>query len=67
MDGLDNDADADAYGGWLGVSSQVMPGAWVLVEPWGIETTGSTSLTSRLVNIRTGEVIELPLGTSGWS
>ncbi len=65
--GLDNDADADDSGGWLGVSSQLMPGAWVLVEPWGIETTGSTSLTSRLVNIRTGEVIELPLGTSGWS
>ena len=67
VEGLDNDADADAYGGWLGVSSQVMPGAWVLVEPWGIETTGAASLTSRLVNVRTGEVIELPLGTSGWS
>jgi hypothetical protein len=63
---LDNDADADDSSGWLGVSPQVMPGSWVLIEPRGIETTDASPLTSRLLDVATGRQIELPLGTAGW-
>jgi hypothetical protein len=60
--GLANDPDGNL--GWLRVSAQVLPDPWVLVEPWG-EATAAGMLPARLLNVVTGEVIELPLGTAG--
>jgi hypothetical protein len=63
--GLPNEPDGTL--GWMGVSSQQLPSPWVLVEPWGIDPTGPSTLPARLLNVTTGRVIELPLGTAGWS
>jgi hypothetical protein len=59
-------ANAPDDAAWLGVSGQVMPGSWVLIEPWGVETTVASPLTARLLDVATGRQIELPLGTAGW-
>ena len=50
---------------WLRVSDQLLPVPWVLIEPWG-DSTAMSETPSRLLNVLTGEVIELPLGTAGW-
>jgi hypothetical protein len=51
---------------WLRVSQQVLPGSWVLIEPWGIDPDQDATLTARLLDTETGRLIELPPGTAGW-
>jgi hypothetical protein len=53
--------------GWIGVSSQQLPAPWVLLEPWGIDPSGPSMLPTRLLNVATGDLVELPLGMAGWT
>lgn len=64
VDGLDNHTGGE-HEAWLRVSDQLLPVPWVLIEPWG-DSTAMSETPSRLLNVLTGEVIELPLGTAGW-
>jgi hypothetical protein len=53
-------------GPWLGVSATVLPGSWVLVAPWGGETTDdSEPQPARLLDLSTDEIVVLPAGTFG--
>jgi hypothetical protein len=52
---------------WLGLSDQVLPGSWVLIEPWGVDPDRDAKLRTAVFNVRTRQLIELPLGTAGWS
>jgi hypothetical protein len=63
--GLANGPDGTL--GWIGVSAQQLPVPWVLLEPWGIDPTGPSTLPTRLLDVATGRLIELPLGTAGWT
>jgi len=51
---------------WLGVSAQVLPAPWVLIEPWGVGADEMALLAASVLNVVTGERIELPAGTAGW-
>jgi hypothetical protein len=64
LSGLSN---GDGDQGWVGVSPEVLPDGWVLVEWWGVEDTASPSVGGYLLNIETGEVITLAPGTVGWT
>jgi hypothetical protein len=50
--------------GWYRVSRAILPGSWVLVEPWGEAATTST-MGGHLLEVASGDVIELPPGTVG--
>lgn len=51
---------------WLGLDPIVLPDAWVLVDPWGVADSTQPIPDARLVNVATGDVVELPPGTFGW-
>jgi hypothetical protein len=64
--GLKN--SVDGLSGWLGVSSDPLVEPWVLVAPWGVDSTSlTTTPNARLLNVVTKELIELPPGTFGWN
>jgi hypothetical protein len=66
VQGLKN--SVDGLSGWLGVSSNPLLEPWVLVAPWGVDSTSLTTLpNARLLNTVTKELIELPSGTFGWN
>jgi hypothetical protein len=53
-------------GPWLGVSPTVLAGSWVLIAPWGGETTDlAEPQPARLLDLATDASIELPPGTFG--
>jgi hypothetical protein len=53
-------------GPWLGVSPTVLAGSWVLIAPWGGETTDlAEPQPARLLDLETDASIELPPGTFG--
>jgi hypothetical protein len=51
---------------WLEVSPQPLPSPWVLLQPVFIETTALPTIPARYLNLATGQVIELSMGTFGW-
>ena len=66
VQGLRN--SVDGLSGWLGVSSNPLVEPWVLVAPWGVDSTSlTTPPNARLLNVATKELIELPPGTFGWN
>jgi hypothetical protein len=50
----------------VAVSDVVLPGAWVLLEPWFVDAPSLPQIPARLLDLSTGTLIELPLGTFGW-
>ncbi len=49
------------------VSPTALPGSWVLLEPWFVEATALPAIPARLLDLASGQVIELPIGTFGWT
>ena len=49
------------------VSRAVLPGTWILLEPWFVESTALPEIPARLLDLSTGQVIELPFGSFGWT
>jgi hypothetical protein len=48
------------------VSRAVLPGSWVLLQPWFVEVGSIPAVPARLYDAATGQAIELPIGTFGW-
>jgi len=48
------------------VSSTVLPGSWVLLAPWFVESGSIPAIPARLYDVATGDSVELPVGTFGW-
>lgn len=48
------------------VSRTVLPGSWVLLAPWFVESGSIPAIPARLYDVATGASVELPVGTFGW-
>lgn len=62
---LEGVANPGGETGWYVVGREILPGSWVTVRPSG-DFGGPPPVGGYLVDVASGEVIELPQGSIGW-